>query len=412
MFAQSIRLRLCAALIFLALYATISYAQAPAAIQFFMPDGTMPTRELRFTLARDDGRIEILYTDSKGKFQMTREMIGDPGTARNPSRDVEYTVTIESDERTYGTTRVSFRLVPNMPVYATVSLRLYTGKGSSPAGVLNVASSDAGVAPQARAAYEQAMKFVKDGDVEEAIGALKRAVEIDHSYLRALNDLGVLYLKLNRLSEAEEALSQAVKINKRFYFARLNLGIVLNRQGKYKEASEVLGALRKEEPKLAGVRLPYAEALAGAGKTAEAKQLLRDVLSEATLDQAVQAEAHFRLGAIFNREENFAEAATELEKSAQLDPNSLAAHLQLGGALIQLKKFAEAERELLRAYEIGGARGAGAAQLLLGQLYYLQEKYAPALRAFEQYLKDVPDAPNAAPIKSTVEKIKAALEKR
>src|SRR5258706_14654839 len=47
-------------------------AQASPAIQFFLPDGSLPPRELRFTMAIDNGRIETFFTDSKGKFLLTR----------------------------------------------------------------------------------------------------------------------------------------------------------------------------------------------------------------------------------------------------------------------------------------------------------------------------------------------------
>lgn len=65
----------------------VIHAQAPSAVQIFMPDGSRPERELRFTLTRDDGRVETLFTDSKGKFQLTGDL----------NRDREYTFTIESD---------------------------------------------------------------------------------------------------------------------------------------------------------------------------------------------------------------------------------------------------------------------------------------------------------------------------
>jgi len=69
----------------------------------------------------------------------------------------------------------------------------------------------------------------------------------------------------------------------------------------------------------------------------------------------------------------------------------------------------EAEKSLLRSYEVAGA-GAGTAQMFLGQLYLMQQKQAAALKAFEQYLKDVPGAANAAQIKAEIEKLKAATK--
>src|SRR5437763_587658 len=87
-------------------------------------------------------------------------------------------------------------------------------------------------------------------------------------------------------------------------------------------------------------RVP-AEARTGTGRLAEAKHLLTDMLADKTLTTPAQAEAHFRLGAVLNREEHYLEAATELEQAAKLEPNSPAAHLQLGGALMQLKRPVE-----------------------------------------------------------------------
>ncbi len=44
----------------------VAPAQAPPSIQFFMPDGSLPSHELRFTLTSDDGRVDSFYTDSTG----------------------------------------------------------------------------------------------------------------------------------------------------------------------------------------------------------------------------------------------------------------------------------------------------------------------------------------------------------
>jgi outer membrane protein assembly factor BamD (BamD/ComL family) len=53
----------------------------------------------------------------------------------------------------------------------------------------------------------------------------------------------------------------------------------------------------------------------------------------------------------------------------------------------------------------------GGAQLMLGQIYFMGKKYESALRAFEQYLADVPQAPNAAEIQGVIKNIKGALKK-
>lgn len=376
-------------------------AQAPPALQIFMPDGARPSRELRLQLTRDDGRIETVFTDSKGKFQFTGDLNGLH----------DYEVRIEGDGRTFGTTATSVRFLRGQVSYMTLFLNPHKGPPPPPNEVVDASGLDADVPAEARAAYGRAMKAVGDGRAEEAVSELKRAVAAHPKYARALNDLGVLYLKLDRLDEAAETLARAAKINRRFYFPRLNLGVVLNRQGKYAEAVEVLGRLHGESPNFPGLNQTYADALVGAGQAARAKKVLGDALAASDLDRAARVEAHYKLGMILSREEDYAAAAAELEKAVRLDPAAANVHLLLGGALMQLQRPAEAERELLRAYELGGA-GVGNAQLLLGQLYLSQQKLEPARRALEQYLKDVPAAPNAAQVRETVEKIKEALGKQ
>lgn len=377
--------------------AVVGAAQAPSSIQMFMPDGGMPDRSLRFTLTRDDGRVETLFTDTKGKFLITGDLV----------RDADFTVQVDTDGRTFGTTVVRFRLFRNMLVYVPMFLSPLSEKKGHPLGVLDV--TDVNVPEGARVAYQKAMQEANNGNATEAISGLRRAISLYPRYPRALNDLGVLYLKLNRLDEATATFRQAIKVDEHFLYPRLNLGITLNRQGKHSDALPLLAKLYKENSQLTGAGVPYGEALAETGNLPEADKVLRHALDDKTLTKSVQAEAHFRLGAVLNRQGQFSEAAVELQKAIDLEPNTVMAHLQLGGALIQLKRLPEAERELIKAYELGGT-SAGAAQFLLGQVYYLELKYESALHAFEQYLTDVPNAPNAAQVKDAIEKIKAALK--
>lgn len=383
-------------------FATLSVSAqsgAPSSIQIFMPGGALPDRSMRFELTRDDGRIETLFTDTKGKFLITGDLV----------READYIIRIEGDGRSFSRTVVTFRTFRNIVTYVPVFLNPLEGEKRPSPMVLNVI--DVKVPAQARGAYDQAIAEVSRGETQKAIADLKRALDIYPKYARALNDLGVLYLQNNLLDQAAAAFRQAIKINESFVYPRLNLGIVLNRQSKHAEAAELLGKLYQENAQLVAALLPYAEALIGTDKFAEAEKLLQRLLEESRVTDSAKAEAHFRLGAILNKQNRFAQAAVEFEKAIKLEPNAVMAHLQLGGALIQLKRLPEAEKELLKAYELGGP-SAGAAQFLLGQTYYLQHRYELAIRAFEQYLKDVPNAPNATQVTEAIEKIKAALKQK
>jgi Flp pilus assembly protein TadD len=191
----------------------------------------------------------------------------------------------------------------------------------------------------------------------------------------------------------------------------LNLAIIKTRQKKYKEAIALLEQLRKENPNLIEVRVPLADALMADGRLNDAESHLRAALADDKLDRDALGNAHYLLGLLFNRKERFADAVTELTLAAKALPQGSRIHLQLGGALLQLRRFDDAERELIEAYHLGGAE-MGAAQLLLGQTYYMNKDYEKAMRAFEQYLADVPQAPNAAEIRGVIGKIKSALNQK
>src|SRR5258708_13890199 len=105
---------------------------------------------------------------------------------------------------------------------------------------------------------------------------------------------------------------------------------------------------------------------------------------------------HFCLGVVLNRQRKFGEAVTELQKAIAID-DAANSHLQLGAALMLLQQPSAAEHELLRAYELAG-QAAGAAQLLLANLYYAHQRFSDAQKALEHYLTHVPSAPTAPQI--------------
>ena len=218
-------------------------------------------------------------------------------------------------------------------------------------------------------------------------------------------------MKLDRLDDAARALEQAISIAPRGYYARLNLAIVRTRQSRFKEAISMLEKLQKENPDLNHIRVRLADALIADNRLDDAEGHLHIALADDSLERDVVGNARYLLGLLLNRKQRFSDAVRELEAAGKQLPNSPRIHLQLGAALLQLNRLEEAERQLLAAYRIAGAE-MGAAQFLLGELYFAQKKYENAMRAFEQYLADVPKAPNAEQVKAVVEKIRAALNEK
>ena len=369
----------------------------PSSIQLFMPgSGATPSRSIRMTLVSDDGFSDIVLTDSRGKYVMR--------TPRGAS--AFYTVTIDTDRQTYGTTSARIRLDAGNPSETIIFLNPYVPPESAKSTVVDVSDFEASIPSSARAAYKQGITFISQRDMDRGIKSLEEAVAIYPQYVRALNDLGVTLMKMDRLDEAADRLRAAVEISKRLFHPRMNLGIVLNRQRKFQEAIEVLDPLYHEYHGVAEVNLAYAEALEGARKFADAENVYRAVMAAHKIDDKTYNIVEFRLGVLLNRVGRFNEAAIELQNVISRNPTTVNAHLQLGGALLQLQRLKMAETELLTAYELGGPP-AGAAQFLLGHVFWQQGRYKDAERAFQQYLTDVPSAPNASQVRTLIAALQA-----
>ncbi len=390
------RIFFAASLLLLCSYAT--QAQSPPVIQFFIPGGKFPSRQLRFMLRLPNGRVDLLSTDSKGKFSLVGDLVSG-----------DYSLEVESDKSTFEKTIVRFRMPRGAIIYLPVFLTP-TASEALPKASVDITEYDAKTPLEARAAYEQAMKRVSESKNDEAISEFGRALMLHPQYLRALNDLGMLYLKLNRLDDAAAAFTQAVSLNARFHLPLLNLALIRYRQGNFGETIILFSRLLDDQPALSAERVKYAEALIAAGQLDEAEQQLREALRDTKLDRADRTNALMRLGLKLGRDERYSAAVAELEKAVALSPDLAAARLYLGAVLGQWNKVSDAERELLKAYQLGG-KTVATAQLLLGQIYYSQQKYEPSLKAFEQFVADEPTGPNTAKAQKIVEELKAMLKK-
>jgi len=166
-----------------------------------------------------------------------------------------------------------------------------------------------------------------------------------------------------KTEEAVEHLRKALAIYPAYLKARNDLGTYLLAQGKLDEASEELRAAVKIAPKAFNPRL--------------------------------------NLGIVLVRRHEFPEAGENLDVALTLDARSPAAHLYAGLARLGLGEADRAEKELSVAYELGGGEYA-LAQFHLGQLYMDRGERALALKAFETYLRDKPDAANAEQVRRLI----------
>lgn len=364
--------------------------------QIYLPNGAPLHRIIRYTLTTDDGRRnDILFTDSNGRIEIVVPV------------PVPYSITIDSDGETYDTTTRAFDPAYSRN-YIIIHLNPLTAKPSTAPGLVSAETTDRNVAPKAKEVYEAALKLIQAGQYEEALQPLKQAISLQPDYFHAYNDLGVVYMKLNQLDKAAEALRHAIKINDSIYLPQLNLALVFNKLGKYKEAVERLTKLESSHPNLGlKVYVPLVEALIGAQQWTQAEEALRRGL---TLEGIDTVDLKVKLGMVLIKQNKADKAVPVLQEATQAEPGNALAHFNLGTAFLESGKLEQAEISLRRAYEIKGAAMPGV-QFLLGNIYYQKKDYVKAISAFEAYLRDLPDAPNAAQVKEAIERLRRALKK-
>lgn len=103
------------------------------------------------------------------------------------------------------------------------------------------------------------------------------------------------------------------------------------------------------------------------------------------------------LGIVQIRKNSFPEALATLDKALSIEPAAPAAHLYAGIASAKLGDLARGEKELKAAYDLGGTDYA-VALLQLGRLYMKRGEREMARKSFESYLRESPNAADAAQV--------------
>ena len=207
----------------------------------------------------------------------------------------------------------------------------------------------AGVPDEAVEAYGVALEASLDGDHEEAIEHLQRALELAPDYYDARIKLGGEHLELDRFREAEAAFQQAFELSPNRALAPLNLGVLHYKEG---------------------------DLQATGGNLEEAAG-------------------------------SFQQAIGFLLEAIRLNPLSGDALFYLGATFYKSGLYDEAEQSLQRALEIVGDHAQ--ARLTLMNLYARQARYEEALDQAGAFLEENPDSPQRAAIERAKSQIEAAL---
>jgi len=227
-------------------------------------------------------------------------------------------------------------------------------------------------------------RYDQPGNVDEAITALKKAIEADNGYAPAYAALGDAYwLRFNDTRDqkwADEALrsaKQAVDLNPRLAVGRITLGEIFRRTGRFDEATGQFQRALELDPLNAQARSGLARVYLALGQEERAEELYRRAVSARPDDWR----NHSALGVFYHRVGRLDEAIEALERVEKLTPNNPLNYRNLGGVLISAGRYDEARSALQRSIEINPS---AAAYSNLGTAEFFQQRYEQAASAYQE----------------------------
>ena len=266
--------------------------------QILMPDGNVPTINIRFELDGSNGFHDLRFTDSNGRIVLERL----------PS-DVSFTILVRSDELNWGDTQ--FKFVPGDNMDARFYLNpLPKTKLLKP--------SEYKPSAAVQSLHDRAIAAFQNSKLDEAEALLRQAMKADPNYVAAFNDLGVMLMRRQKYAEAEKVYLEGLQNNPKSVTLLENLGTDQVHAAKYDDAITTLRSALRLQPARGEAHLQLGAALVETGRYAEAEA----ELASAKLDiGADETGLQLYLGKLYASTGNFAKAIDAFTAYLKLAPS-------------------------------------------------------------------------------------------
>ncbi len=279
----------------------------------------------------------ILYT--RGNEVFARQRTGNGGRFRfNNVFNGDYYLVVELDAQEIARLPV---LIPENAVEhirQDLEFRWKGGATNSP-GAISAANAY-NRSNQNRALYQRATQEIQSKNYTQAVLSLRSVVEADPKDYYAWSDLGMVYFVQKELEEAEKSYASAIAAKPDHVDAMVNLGRVRIARKNNEGAVESLEGVLKVDPKSATANYFLGEAYLALKKGSKAVVYLNEAIK---LDPVGMADAHLRLGTLYNLAGYKDRAAAEYEQFLQKRPDypekqKLAEYIQANKAKAEAPK--------------------------------------------------------------------------
>jgi protein O-GlcNAc transferase len=205
------------------------------------------------------------------------------------------------------------------------------------------------------------------GQVSEAVGHLRRAIEVDPTYPRGYRLLGFAQLRQGDPTAAVEAFEQAWQLDPTSAETAYGLGVARGRLDDLEGARAALSTATYLDPHHAKSHLALGNCLTRLGQAEEGRVSL-DTFRRLTAEM---------------------EQIAHLNRATVRDPSDTLAWSELARIHMRREEWADAAKALERVVGLG-ADGVAAPERL-GFVYYRLARYAEAAEAFEEVVQRRPD---------------------
>jgi len=211
------------------------------------------------------------------------------------------------------------------------------------------------------------ISYINLGQYQKAIESSKRAIQLNPNDADAHNNLGASYGGLGRYKEAVTEYKEALRINPNLTVAHNNLS-QLKQKNLHSRTSSHSNSYDK------GISLVN-------GKLEGAQVKVRQNPND--------PEAHFALGIVYNRLEQYQNAIISYKEAIRIKPDYVELHYNLGNIYGQLGQFQDAIVSLKEAIRI--KPDYAHAHNNLGIVYVRSGKYQDAFASYKEAIRINPD---------------------
>lgn len=257
----------------------------------------------------------ILYT--RGNEVFSRQRVGNGGRYRfNNVFNGDYYLAVELDSVEIA--RMPILIPANAVEHIRQDLEFrWKGEATRAAGTVS-AADNYNRSSQNRALYQRATQEIKSKNFTQAAATLRSVVEADPKDYPAWTDLGMVYFIEKKYEDAEKSYASAIAAKPDHVPALVSLGRVRLATKNNERAIETLEAALKADPKSAMANYFLGEAYLALKKGSKAVGYLNEALR---LDPVGMADAHLRLGSLYNLAGYKDRAALEYEQFLQKKPD-------------------------------------------------------------------------------------------